>query len=154
MNIHPDFEDFLKYLNEEGTEFVIVGGYAVAFHGYVRATNDMDLFFRNTPANISRIAKALSRFGLPTTINEQSRFADPGNIIRLGIPPVRLEMINNISGLSFDEVWERRTSGLYGETPVCYPCLPDLLRNKRESGRPKDLIDIDELGGNRASSDR
>jgi hypothetical protein len=151
MNIHPDFEDFLRFLNDEEVDFLIVGGYAVAFHGYVRATNDMDLFFRNTEETIAKIAKALERFGLPTTGEERKRFSDPGNIIRMGVPPVRMEMINNISGVSFAEAWDHRVKGMYGQTLAWYISLPDLLRNKRASGRPKDLVDFDELGGNRNS---
>ncbi len=149
MNIHPDFEDFLKFLNDEAVDYLIVGGYAVAFHGYVRATNDMDLFFRNTEETIGRIVKALERFGIPTTEKDWKRFSAPGNIIRIGVPPVLLEMINNISGVEFDEAWEHRVKGSYGKTPVWYVSLPDLLRNKRLSGRPKDLVDFDELGGNK-----
>jgi hypothetical protein len=103
MNIHPDFEDFLRFLNDESVEFLIVGGYAVAFHGYVRATNGMDLFFRNTKETITGIARALERFGIPTTESDRKRFSDPGSIIRMGVPPVRLEMINNISGLTFED---------------------------------------------------
>jgi len=149
MNIHVDFEEFLKFLNEEGAEFVVVGGYAVAFHGYVRATNDMDLFFRATEINIVRIRKALKKFGLPTTAKQAKEFANPGKIIRMGIPPVRLEMINNISGLSFGDVWRHRISGEYGTVAINYISFEDLLKNKKASGRPKDLADFDELGGNR-----
>lgn len=104
MNIQADFEEFLRFLKEEDAEFVVIGGYAVAFHGYARATNDMDLFFRASGENIARIRKALKRFGLDTTDDQAKSFADPGSIIRMGIPPIRIEMINNISALSFDEV--------------------------------------------------
>jgi predicted nucleotidyltransferase len=149
MNIHIDFEEFLKFLKDENVEFVIIGGYAVAFHGYVRATNDMDLFFRTTEKNIVRIRKALKRFGLQTTAKQAKEFIEPGSIIRMGLPPVRLEMINNISGLTFDEVWKHRISGEYGAVAVNYMSLKDLLKNKKASGRPKDLADFDELGGNR-----
>jgi predicted nucleotidyltransferase len=149
MNIHLDFEEFLKYLNEEKVDFVIIGGYAVAFHGYVRATNDMDLFFRANEKNIVRIRKALKKFGLPTTAKQAKEFVDPGSIIRMGVPPVRLELINSISGLSFDEVWGNRIPGEYGKVAVHYISLADLLKNKKASGRPKDLADYDELGGNR-----
>lgn len=146
MNTHRDFEDFLRLLSDQGVEYLIVGGYAVAFHGYVRATNDLDLFFRKTPANIARIGRALLCFGLPTTPAERERFSEPGNIIRMGVPPVRLEMINSISGVSFALAWRHRIEGLYGEVPVFYLSRADLLVNKLESGRPKDLADIAELG--------
>ena len=76
MNIHLDFEEFLRFLKEENAEFVIVGGYAVAFHGYVRATNDMDIFFRTTGKNIVRIRNALKKFGLETTVDQAKEFSD------------------------------------------------------------------------------
>lgn len=151
MNIHNDFEEFLRLLNAERAEFIIVGGYAVAFHGYARATDDLDLFFRNTRENIESIRRALQQFGLPTNEQQATEFADPGNIIRMGIAPIRIEMMNSISGLSFEEAWQHRIPGTYGETPVSYLSLANLLQNKRASARPKDLADVDELGGNRES---
>jgi hypothetical protein len=147
MHIHADFEDFLKFLNGEQVRFVIVGGYAVAFHGYARATSDMDLFFEATAKNIKGIRRALRRFGIPTTDQQVREFTDPEAIIRMGVPPVRLELINSISGISFKDVWRHKVQGTYGETPVFYMSLPDLLKNKKASGRPKDLADFDELGG-------
>jgi predicted nucleotidyltransferase len=151
MNIHEDFEEFLRFLNEEKVEFVVVGGYAVAFHGYVRATNDMDLFFKNTKDNILKICRALGNFGIPTRGEHKKEFADPGSIIRVGVHPVRLEMINLISGVSFEKVWQSRVKGVYGDVPVNYISFKDLIKNKKASGRPKDLADVDELGGNRIS---
>jgi predicted nucleotidyltransferase len=148
MNIHKDFEEFLQLLNDEKVEYVIVGGYAVAFHGYVRATQDIDLFYKNSEKNILRIQKALQRFGISTSSEQLIEFKDPGSIIRMGFPPVKIEMINSISGLSFNEVWENRISGHYGTIPVNFISYGHLLRNKRESGRPKDIADFDELGGN------
>jgi predicted nucleotidyltransferase len=149
VRIHADFEEFLRLLTEVGVEFVIVGGYAVAFHGYVRATNDLDLFFSASDDNIRRIREALKHFGLPTSEEQVAEFQDPGSIIRMGLPPVRIEMINTISGLGWSEVWQRRVAGKYGHVLVSYISLPDLVQNKRIAGRPKDLADVDELtGGN------
>ncbi|NOZ23635.1 MAG: hypothetical protein GXP25_21375 [Planctomycetes bacterium] len=151
MNTHPDFEEFLRLLKDEGVAYVIVGGYAVAFHGYVRSTHDMDVFFRATDENVARLRRALSIFGIETSDEQGKDFMDPGSILRVGVPPVRLEMINTISGLTFDEVWSRRIDGVYGDVGVYYISLPDLLKNKKAAGRPKDLADFDELGGNRCS---
>lgn len=150
MNIQEDFEEFLKLLVREKAEFVIVGGYAVAFHGYVRATQDLDIFFRNSDENIRKILSALKNFGLPPDESVLNALHDPGSIIRMGIPPVRIEMINMISGLSFDEVWKKRITGNYGVVAVSYISYKDLLTNKKASGRLKDLADFDELGGNKA----
>ncbi len=147
MNIHKDFEEFLQFLNDEKVKYVIVGGYAVAFHGYIRATQDIDLFYANTRKNILNIQKALKKFGITTTAEQLSEFEDPGSIIKMGFPPVKIEMINSISGLSFKEVWKHRIAGNYGDVPVDFISFEHLLKNKRESGRPKDIADFDELGG-------
>jgi len=148
VNTHRDFEEFLRLLGEKGVEFVIVGGYAVSFHGYVRATNDMDLFFRATEANTRNILAALERFGFSVDASAARDFREPGNIVRMGVSPIRIELMNAISGRSFEEVWERRVEGTYGAVPVAYISLEDLLANKRAAGRPRDLADIEELGGN------
>ena len=149
MNIHEDFEEFLRLLAAEKVEFVIVGGYAVAFYGHVRTTQDLDLFFRNTERNVRKILAALRRFGLPADDSVITDFRDPGSIIRLGVAPVRVEMINAISGFTFGRIWQNRVPGMYGTVPVHYISRADLLANKRASGRLKDLADVDELGGNR-----
>ena len=149
MNIHEDFEEFLRLLAEQQVEFVIIGGYAVAFHGYVRATQAMDIFFRSSDDNARKILRVLREFGFSVDETILRDLRDPGSIIRMGIPPVRIEMISTISGLSFGEVWQRRIAGNYGNVAVNYISHADLLANKRASGRPKDLADFDELGGNR-----
>ena len=145
MNIHKDFQDFLKSLNDEGVEFVIIGGYAVAFHGYIRNTGDLDIFFRNISTNIQKIKKALISFGFNDQSIELGDFYKLGNIIRMGIAPIRIEMLNDISGTTFDEVWSSRVHGLYDDVPVNYIGLKELLSNKKASGRPKYLLDVEEL---------
>jgi hypothetical protein len=149
VNIHEDFEEFLRLLTEQQVEFVIVGGYAVAFYGYVRATQDLDLFFRSSDDNVRKILCSLRTFGLDVDEAMLNAFRDPGSIIRMGFPPARIEMINMISGLAFDDVWVRRIPGMYGVVAVNYISYADLLANKKASGRLKDLADVDELGGNR-----
>ena len=146
MNIHHDFEEFLQLLNAEEVEYLVVGGYAIAFFGYPRATNDMDIFFNDSEENITRLAQALERFGLKISDEQKQQFFDPGSRIQLGIQPVCLELINRISGVKFQKAWSNRTSGRYGEISIHYISLEDLIINKKSSGRPKDLADIDELG--------
>ena len=149
MNTHSDFEEFLKLLTDHQVEFVVVGGYAVAFHGYVRATQDIDVFFRNTEENAHRILSALREFGIQVDDAFVEDLREPGSIVRLGFPPVKIEMINTISGVTFEQVWGNRSHGSYGQVSVSFISLADLLVNKKASGRPKDLADYDELGGNR-----
>lgn len=147
MNIHSDFEEFLKLLAARHVEFVLIGGYAVAFYGYVRATYDMDVLFRNTPENVTRVCEALEAFGIPRRSLDPAVFAEPGSILRLGVPPTRIELLNRISGVDFDAVWKRRVAGNYGAVPVQFISRRDLIINKKAAGRPKDLADVDELGG-------
>jgi predicted nucleotidyltransferase len=148
LNIHQDFEDFLQLLKDNDVDFVVIGGYAVAYHGYIRATNDIDIFFRNTTENISKILNAFKEFGITTSAEQAEKFFEPDNIVRMGVPPVRIELLNTISGLTFDQVWKNRIKGKYGKVPVSFISLRDLLINKKASGRPRDLADFDELRGN------
>ena len=148
MNIQDDFEEFLKLLIKHQVRFVLVGGYAVAFHGYVRTTQDMDIFFNDSNDNIQKIISALCDFDFKVDDTLIKDLQDPGSIIRMGIPPVMIEMINRISGLSFADVWKHRIAGKYGDIPVNYISYDNLLINKKAAGRPKDLADVDELRGN------
>jgi hypothetical protein len=145
MHIQKDFEEFLKLLNRKKVEYVVVGGYAVAFHGYVRATKDIDVLFHNSQENIQRIKRALNEFGFPADGLSDVAFSEQGKIIRMGVSPVMIELINTISGVSFKTAWENRVAGMYGKSKIFYLSKPDLLKNKKASGRPRDLLDVDEL---------
>jgi len=145
MHIHNDFREFLKLLKDHDVDFVVLGGYAVAFHGYVRNTQDIDILFRNDERGVRGVLAALRAFGFPEGTVDSATVAEPGNVLRIGIPPVRIELLNSLSGLTFDEVWAGRVEGTYGEVPVYFIGRDELIRNKRAAGRGKDLIDIDEL---------
>jgi len=146
MNIHDEFQELLSLLVGEGAEFAVVGGYAVAFHGFVRATRDLDLFFRPTEENALRVIRALIAFDLPLDESSVDEFLEPGAIIRIGSPPVQVELINAISGVDFQEVWSKRTSAKYGDVSIPIIGREDLIKNKQASGRPRDRMDLDELG--------
>ena len=145
MNIQEDFEEFLKLLNKKKVEYVVVGGYAVAFHGYVRATKDIDILFHNSPENIQRLKTVLNEFGFPAEDLSDVAFSEHGKIIRMGVSPVMIELINVISGVTFKTAWKNRVTGVYGKTKVYYLSKSDLLKNKKASGRPQDIADIEEL---------
>ncbi len=145
MNIQKDFEEFLKLLNKKKVEYVIVGGYAVAFHGYIRLTKDLDILFRNTKLNILNLRSALNHFGFPSDSLEDVAFSEQGKIIRMGVSPVMIELINAISGVDFETAWKNRIIGPYGKVETFFLSKPDLLKNKKASGRPQDLADIEEL---------
>jgi Nucleotidyl transferase of unknown function (DUF2204) len=145
MNIQKDFEEFLKLLHKRNVEYVVVGGYAVAFHGYVRATKDIDILFNNSKVNIRRLKGVLNEFGFPADSLSDVAFSEQGKIIRMGVAPVMIELINAISGVSFKTAWKNRIAGRYGKTDIYYLSKSDLLKNKKASGRPRDILDIDEL---------
>jgi len=145
MNIQEDFEEFLRLLNKKKVEYLVVGGYAVAFHGYVRATKDLDILFYNSRPNIQFIKQALNEFGFPVADLHDVAFSEQGKIIRMGVAPVMIELINVISGVSFKTAWKNKVTGVYGKTKVFYISKPDLMKNKKASGRPRDIADVEEL---------
>lgn len=145
MHTQNDFREFLKLLKANSVDFVILGGYAVAFHGHVRNTQDLDIFFRADDAGVSGVLQALRDFGFPDGSIPAADLAKEGNIIRMGVPPVRIELLNSISGVTFDEVWAGRAEASYGDVPVAFIGRKELLRNKQASGRGKDLADLEEL---------
>ncbi len=132
-------------LSAHDVDFVILGGYAVAFHGYVRNTQDLDILFRADDDGVRRVLAALRGFGFPEDSVSAEDLAQPGNVIRMGVPPVRIELLNTVSGVSFDEVWTGRIAGRYDDVPVAYIGRTELIRNKMAAGRAKDLADVDEL---------
>jgi hypothetical protein len=145
MNIQKDFEEFLRLLNKNKVKYVVVGGYAVAFHGYVRATKDIDILFHNSLENIRFLKRVLNEFGFPADSLGDVTFSEQGKIIRMGVSPVMIELINAISGVSFKTAWKNRVSGEYGKTRVWYLSKQDLLKNKKASGRHQDIADVAEL---------
>ena len=147
MIIQDDLKDLFRLLNENNVEYVIVGGYAVAFHGFVRATKDIDVLFRNSPQNISCLMDALSDFGITKSDMDIGTFARTGQIVRLGTPPLMIELINAVGGVTFDEIWKNKVSGQYGDIHMYFLSREDLLKSKKAAGRPQDLRDIEELEG-------
>lgn len=145
--LHPDFKEFLRFLNEHGVEYLLVGGYAVGHYGYPRATADMDIWIAVSEENAARAAVALRDFGMPTdeeTIRLLSE-KDHDNMIRMGIPPVRIEVITSASGVEFEECYRRRVPTEIDEVLVNFISLEDLKRNKKASGRNKDMDDLEHL---------
>lgn len=144
-----DFRDLLVAFADAGVRFLVVGAHALAAHGVPRMTGDLDLWVEPTEANAARIWTALRRFGAPLdalTLRE-SDFVRPDQVIQLGLPPYRIDLLTGISGVGFEEAWEGRLGGLLFEVPVSFIGRDAFLRNKRAAGRPRDLEDIRSLGG-------
>jgi hypothetical protein len=145
MIIQDDLKEFFRLLNENRVEYVIVGGYAVAFHGFVRATKDIDVLFSNTPSNIKRLMAALVGFGIQESEMVINTFSEQGRIIRMGSPPMMIELINAVGGVTFEEIWQNKAPGHYGDVKVFFISRNDLLKSKKAAGRPQDMRDLEEL---------
>jgi hypothetical protein len=142
---NPDFRDLLCELNAHGVEFLIVGAHALAAHGHVRATKDLDVWIKPDTANGGRVVAALEAFGAPTDRCSAADFATPGITFQIGVAPVRIDILTTVDGLDFDSAWRGRTRSDYGGEPVSVLSREDLIRNKKASGRPQDLADIEAL---------
>lgn len=141
-----DLREFVELFNAKGVKYVVVGGYAVAYHGHPRFTGDIDLYVEPVADNAERILAALSAFGFGEVDLAVRDFTNPDSIIQLGLPPNRIDLLTSISDVSFDKAWEDRVSAQLDGLPVAFISKDLLLRNKRASGRPKDLADLAELG--------
>ncbi len=141
----PDFKEFLQLLDQNGVEYLLVGGYAVGYHGYVRATADMDIWIAVNPANAARAVSALRAFGFDSPQLSEDLFLTPGNIVRMGVPPFRIELFSSISGVSFDECYRGRVQAIIDGVRVPVISLSHLKANKKASGRSKDLVDLEHL---------
>ncbi len=145
MTLPSDFKEFLKLLNSNRVEYLLIGGYAVAYYGYPRATADMDLWIAVSPANAERAAKALREFGFDVPELTPQTLLAANKIVRIGLPPMRIELMTGISGVSFDECYQSRTRVEIDGIDVSLISLDDLKANKRASARYKDLDDLEHL---------
>ncbi len=145
MDLPPDFSDLLAELAHEKVEAVVIGGYAVAFHGTPRATKDIDLLLRASPDNQERAARAVARFGAPSNVVEAVRKQASTEVVFMGQPPLRIDLLLALDGLDPAGVFDRAVSAEWDGYPVRVICLDDLIVNKRAAGRPQDLVDADML---------
>ncbi len=143
--LNPDFSDMLCAFRDEGVEFLLVGAYAVAVHGFPRATGDMDLWVRPTPENADRVWKALARFGAPMDQISPADLAVEGTVFQIGVAPRRIDILTSVTGLSFDEAWSTRKETEVDGHNLSALGLQALLKNKKAVNRPKDRGDIAEL---------
>jgi len=145
--MNEDFRDLLHALLDTGARFLVIGAHAMAVHGVPRATGDLDLWIDKDPANAQRVWDALLRFGAPVRDIGLSR-ADleaPGVIVQIGLPPRRVDLMTEVSGLDFEEAWRNRETHAVGPRSIPVLCRGDLVRNKRAIGRTKDLADLEAL---------
>ena len=149
QRLAPDFRDLLVEFADGGVEFLVIGGHAVGRHGYVRATLDLDVLVRPSAQNARRVIAALAKFGAPLTAHgvTEADFAKTGTVYQIGVPPSRVDVLTSIAGVTFDEVWATKVDGKIEGRGIHFIGREALIRNKRAAGRPKDLLDADELEG-------
>jgi hypothetical protein len=140
-----DLLDLLTELNRADAKYLLVGGHAVGFYGWPRATREFDLWIEASPDNAQRVVTALRAFGAPLGSRAEADLARPSHGFRMGTPPFRIEILTEISGVAFDQAWPRRVAWQVGGLALPVIERDDLLQNKRAAGRPQDLADVDVL---------
>lgn len=145
IELHPDFKDFLRLLNSHNVKYLLVGGYAVGYHGYPRATGDMDIWIEISEANSKKVTSAFREFGMPDETLSENLFLEKNKVIRMGVPPVRLEVITTASGVDFNECYSNREFIEIDGILINFISLQDLKKNKQAAGRHKDMEDLEHL---------
>lgn len=145
MKLAKDLREFIELLDSRRVDYVVVGGHAVAFHGHPRFTGDIDFFVRPELENAQRLVSAIAEFGFSDVGISPIDFTQPNTVVQLGYPPNRIDLLTSISGVEFDEAWAGKVSGEMDGLPVFFLGWDALLKNKRASGRAKDVADITKL---------
>ena len=146
IQLPQDFSEFLKLLNSRQVEYLVIGGWAVGFYGYPRATGDMDIWVSRSEENAGKLMESLKEFGFDVPNLSPALFTKENQITRLGLPPLRIEILTTISGVSFDECFSNRKTILMNEVMINIIGLEDLIKNKLAAKRFKDLDDFEKLG--------
>jgi hypothetical protein len=144
--VNQDFLDLLSAFAAHEVRFLIVGAYALGVHGRPRATGDLDIWVDATSENASRVVAALTDFGAPLTEVSADDFSRPGIVFQIGLPPARIDILTELSGLAFEEAWPDRVMAPFGPAETPFIGRDAFIRNKRATGRAKDLGDLESLG--------
>ena len=151
--LNKDYREMLQYLSDEGVRFLLVGAYALAAHGFPRATRDIDLFVWANPQNAASLVRALERFGAPLRNVSAADFASEGTVFQIGVGPRRIDILTRIDGVTFQEAYARRSTIRLEGVDVPVISREDLIANKRATGRTQDLADIERLTDQSRSRD-
>jgi hypothetical protein len=145
MRLNKDLKEFVELLNANRVEYLVVGAFAVAWHGYARFTADIDFLVRPTAANAEAVLAVFRQFGFGDLKIAAADLSRSDQIVQLGVKPNRIDIITSIAGVSFDQAWAGRVHGFIDEVPVPFLGREDLIRNKEATGRPRDVGDAAEL---------
>jgi hypothetical protein len=143
--LNEDYKDILRALCDESAEFILVGAYAMAAHGYPRATMDIDIWVKPSPDNANAVLRALQRFGAPLHNLTKKDLQQKGTVFQIGVAPRRIDIITEASGLIFEKAYQASMCLILEGIEVRLLSIDDLLRNKKASGRMKDLADVEAL---------
>ncbi len=146
MEVQKDFRNLLELFNRNNVKYIIVGAYALAFHGIPRFTGDIDILVNPISGNANLIVKSLSEFGFGSLGLSPDDFIQPENVIQLGVPPVRIDILTSITGVTWDEADSGKESGVYGDLSVYFLGRQQYINNKRATGRKKDMADLEAIG--------
>ena len=145
IKLPQDFSEFLKLLNSRGVRYLVIGGYAVAWHGYPRSTQDLDVWVGVDSENAAAVSDAIREFGFDSPNLTSELFEERGRIVRMGHPPMRIEVLTSVSGIEFEDAYRNRDEADLGGVTVPILSRADLKTNKRAAGRHKDLDDLEHL---------
>lgn len=140
--MNQDFRDLLAEFNARNVEYLVVGAHALAAHGHVRATKDLDVWVRPELENAARVLAALTAFGAPLHDLKAPDLAAPGTVFQIGVAPIRIDVITAIDGVDFARAWVSRIQAPFADQVVPVLSREDLIRNKRAAGREQDLLDV------------
>lgn len=143
--MNPDFKDLLSEFNAHAVEYLVVGAYALAAHGRVRATGDLDIWVRPAAENAGRVMKALAAFGAPLQDLTETDLTQPGLVFQIGVAPLRIDVLTGIDGVEFADAWADRFMTRFLDQPVAVLSVKHLISNKRAAGRAQDLADLEWL---------
>jgi hypothetical protein len=144
MNLSKELREFIALLNSTNVKYVVVGGHAVAFHGYPRFTGDIDFFVERSPENAAKLERVLTDFGFAEIGLKAADFLDPETVVQLGRPPNRIDILTSIDGVEFQEAWNSRIKTSVG-AELFFISKQLLVQNKRATGRTQDLADVERL---------
>lgn len=145
MVLNQDFKEFIQLLNEHDARYLIIGGYAVAFHGHPRYTKDLDIWIEPDQENAGKLLRALAQFGFASLGLTEADFLEPDQIIQLGYPPNRIDLLTTLPGVEFSRCYAAKVITTIDDTPMNFINLEDLKQNKEASGRLQDLADLENL---------
>lgn len=145
MEKSKDFEELFGLLNQNNVKYLLVGGYAFAIHAEPRYTKDIDIFYKADRKNVRNLQKAINDFGFSSLNISMDDYLNPGRVIQLGMAPYRIDLMNEIDGVSYDNAWKNRIQSKYGDQTIHVICKEDLIKNKKATGRERDLLDVKEI---------